>query len=76
MSCGLGHRFGLDPTSLWLWCRLAATALFQPLAWEPPYAASASLKRQKTKKRKEKTWFEVFSSVFITFTFAFIQLPF
>ena len=24
-----------------LWCRLAATALIRPLAWEPPYALAA-----------------------------------
>jgi len=29
---------------LWLWCRLAATAPIQPLAWEPPYAVDAALK--------------------------------
>ena len=38
---------------LWLWCSLAVTALIRPLAWEPPYAARAALKRKK-KKRKEK----------------------
>ena len=58
MSCGVGHRHGLDPVWLWLWCRLAATAPIGPLAWEPPYAAGAALekaKRQKKKKeRKEK----------------------
>ena len=36
MSSGVGHRLSLDLTLLWLWCRLAATALIQPLAWEPP----------------------------------------
>ena len=25
-----------DPTLLWLWHRLAATAPIRPLAWEPP----------------------------------------
>ena len=30
-----------------LWLRLTATALIRPLAWEPPYAAGAALKRQK-----------------------------
>ena len=50
MSCGC--RRGLDPTLLWLWCRLVATALIRPLAWEPPCAASAALKRQK-ERRKE-----------------------
>ena len=41
-----------DPTLLWLWLwrRLAATVLIGPLAWEPPYAAGAALKRQKGKK--------------------------
>jgi len=33
MSCGVGHRCGLDPVLLWLWYRPAATALIQPLAW-------------------------------------------
>ena len=30
-----------------VWYRPAATALIQPLAWEPPYAVGAALKRQK-----------------------------
>ena len=30
VSCGVGHRFSLDPELLWLWCRLAATAQFDP----------------------------------------------
>ena len=57
MSCGVGHRRGSDPTLLWLWYRLAATALIQPLAWEPPYASCAALKltkRPQKKKEKEK----------------------
>ena len=29
---------------LWLWCRLTAAGLIQPLAWEPPYATRAALK--------------------------------
>ena len=49
MSCGVGCRRGSDPTLLWLWCRLAATALIKPLAWEPPYASGAAL--EKTKKK-------------------------
>ena len=39
---------------LWLWCRPAAVALILPLAWEPPYAIGAALKRQKTKKEEKK----------------------
>jgi len=30
-----------DLALLWLWCRLAATALIRPLAWEAPYAAGS-----------------------------------
>ena len=43
MSCGVGHRCGLDLTLLWLWQRSAAAALIQPLVWEPPYAMGAAL---------------------------------
>ena len=35
-----------DPVLLWLWCRQAATAPIQPLAWEPPYATDAALKKK------------------------------
>ena len=38
------------PASLWLWYRKVATALIRPLAWEPPYAASVALKKQKKKR--------------------------
>ena len=54
MSCGVGHRRGSDPMLQWLWCRPAATAPIQPLAWETPYAMGVALKRQKTKKKKKK----------------------
>ena len=40
-----------DPALLWLWHRPAAVALIRPLAWEPPYAAGAGLKRQKDKNK-------------------------
>ena len=46
MSCGVGHQHGSDP-ELWLWCRLAAVARTQPLAWELPYATGAALQNQK-----------------------------
>ena len=36
-----------DPAWLWLWCRPAAAALIQPLAWEPPYAIGLTLKKEK-----------------------------
>ena len=63
MSCGVGCRRGSDPALLWLWRRLVATALIQPLAWEPPYAmgvaqeiatATTTTKDQKDKKKKKK----------------------
>ena len=56
MSCGVGHRLSSDPAWLWLWlwCRPAATALIRPLAWEPPQAAGAALKRPKEKEKERK----------------------
>ena len=53
MSYGVGRRRDLDLALLWLWCRLVATALIGPLAWEPPYAVGVPLKRQKTKRKKK-----------------------
>ena len=47
MSCGLGHRCSLDPALLWLWHRLEAVALIQPLDWELSYTTGAALKRIK-----------------------------
>ena len=54
MSCGMGHRHGLDPTLLWLWRRPAATTLIRPLAWELSYAAGAALKRKKERKKEKR----------------------
>ena len=53
MSCGIGYGLGLDPALLWLWCRPAATTPIRSLAWEPPYAVGAALKRQKIKLKKK-----------------------
>ena len=39
---------------LWLWQKPAATAPIRPLAWEPPYAAGAALKKAKKTKKKTK----------------------
>ena len=58
VSCGVGHRFFSDPLLLWLWCRPVATALIVPLAWEPPYAAGAALKRQERKKESSPSFAE------------------
>ena len=53
VSCGVGHRRSSDPTLLWLWHRLAATAPIRPLAWEPPYAEGVVLERAKRPKKKK-----------------------
>ena len=64
MSCGVSHRCSLDLALLRLWRSLAAIAPIRPLAWEPPYAAGAALKkRTKTqKKRKKKEWLKMFQT--------------
>ena len=54
MSCGVGHRRGLDPKLLWLWRRPAATAPIRPLAWEPSHAVGVALKRPKKKNPKQR----------------------
>ena len=54
MSCSKGGRRSLDLALLWLWYRLAASALIHPLAWELPYAVGAALKKKKKKKDKIK----------------------
>ena len=46
---GIGHRHGSDPVLLYLWCRLTPTAPIGPLAWKPPYASGAALKKDKRK---------------------------
>ena len=46
-KCSVGHRRSSDLALLWLWCRSAAAALIQPLAWELPYATGVILKRKK-----------------------------
>ena len=43
-----------DLALLSLWSRLAATALIQPLTWEPPYAMGVALKKTKDKQIKIK----------------------
>ena len=47
---------------LWLWCRPAAAALIQLLAWELPYVPDTALKKERKKKRSnlrlKKAFFE------------------
>ena len=40
---------------LWLWCRLAATAPIQSLAWELPYAVGTALKKANNNEKDEKS---------------------
>jgi len=70
VNCGVGCRRSSDPTLLWLWRRPAAKAPIQPLAWEPPHAVHAALKKQKTKKKKKKckSWRVSFFSSTLTRT--------
>ena len=52
MSCGVGRRHGLDPVLLW--CRPAAVAPIQRLAWELLYAVGDVLKKKKINKEKKR----------------------
>ena len=54
MSCGVGHRHGLDLMLLRLWWRPVAPAPIGPLAGESPYAAGTVLKRPKNKTKQNK----------------------
>ena len=54
MCCGVGCRCGADSVLLWLWSRPAATALIQPLAWEPPYATGVAQEMAKRLKKNKK----------------------
>ena len=54
MSCGVGRRHSSVPAWLWLWCRSAAAAAIGLLAWEPPHAMRAALKKKKKTKEKKK----------------------
>ena len=59
MSCGVGRKHGSDLVLLWLWCRLAAVAPIQPLAWELPEAMGVALKNKKIRNswtRRTDIW--------------------
>ena len=65
MSCGVGRRCGSDLVLLRLWCRPAAVAPIRPLAWKPPYAAGAALRKEK--KQINKIIFDLQRSVDICY---------
>ena len=52
MICGVGHRRGLNLALLWLWCRPAAAAPMQLLAWEHPYCWGYGPKKTKIQKQE------------------------
>ena len=74
MSCGVVCKCGSDPALLWLWCRPAATAPIQPLAWKPPYAAGAALKKTEQKKPKKTTELFDFSILLVESIFFFLNI--
>ena len=45
------------PRWLWLWCRLAAIAPLQPLAWDPPYMLQVWPYKHQKKKKKSFVWY-------------------
>ena len=62
------NQWVMDLALLWLWCRLAATAPVRPLAWEPPYAASAAKKiKIKINFKKRVEVFDVAKVVYLFF---------
>ena len=54
MSCGVGHRYGLDLVLLGLRCRLAAVVPLGPRDCENPHAMGVTIKKQKKKEKEIK----------------------
>lgn len=46
VDCGVGRGQGWDLALLWPWGGLAAAVPIQPLAWKPPCATGAALKKE------------------------------
>ena len=74
MSCGVGSRCSSGLLLLWLWCRQAGAALVRSLAWEPPYAKDAALKRQRQTKQTNKQNTQKKTSAQITIRDNLVQL--
>ena len=54
-----------------VWCRLAAAALIQPLAWEFLCAAGVALKRKTQKKKTPPTFTQLYGiAVFLDVTYS------
>ena len=54
VSCGVGHRRGSNLVLLWLWCRLAATALIRPCPGNFHKPQVLSWKKKERDKKGEK----------------------
>ena len=77
MSCGVGHRCGLDPVLLWPWCRLAAVALILPIAWKIPNATGLVQKEGKEEgKQASKQKKNYFCSILLVISDSEGQLSF
>ena len=50
-SYGTGHRHGLNPARLWLWCRRAAVALDSTPSLGTSICCGCGPKKQKQKKK-------------------------
>ena len=72
MSCGVGHRCGLDLVFFWLWCRLATVAPIGHLAWEPPCTEGVGLKRFKKKEKKKELYFTASSRTCLSEQLCFV----
>ena len=55
-----------DPVLLWLWYRLAAAGLIQPIAWELSYATGVAIKKKKKKNFLEEQKLKEYSNTKIT----------
>ena len=56
MSCGVSHRYGSDPTLLWLWHRPASLALIRPPSLGTSICHGCSHKKRKKKKERENKY--------------------
>ena len=68
MSCCIGHRCGLDPVLLWLWCRPEAAAPILFLASELPYASGILKRKEKEKNIPSLSNFHVYTAVLLMMT--------
>ena len=56
MSCGVGHRHGLDLELLWLWYRLGGGGGIRPGAWELACAWGVTLKMERKSEVSRRKW--------------------